>query len=189
MRFVSGKEKRKWEQEQIERTYGLSVRPTLSRVIYFLNQLRRSVCRVRRVVSETGQQFRAKPAVLATFAKRVRRSETRTGLAGRKDSRARKTRSIGAKEKAYKKKGGGQKLQGRNRSARSLRFLARCEKIETQRFRDWFRTSALGRSHWLKSGFTPLRNWKLKRFVLRIKRERDYQLPATDLCAKRTNIC
>jgi len=54
VRFVSGKEKRKREQEQIERTYGLSAHPTLSRVIYFLNQLRRSVCRVRRVVLETG---------------------------------------------------------------------------------------------------------------------------------------
>jgi len=33
-RFVSGKEKRNREQEQIERTYGLSVRSTLKRVIY-----------------------------------------------------------------------------------------------------------------------------------------------------------
>lgn len=47
-------------QEQIERTYGLSVHPTLSRVIYFLNQLRRSVCRVRRVLREKRRETERK---------------------------------------------------------------------------------------------------------------------------------
>lgn len=77
----------------------------------------------------TRWQFRAKPAVLAAFAKRVRRSETRTGLAGRKDSRARKTRSIGAKEKAYEKRG---KRNRRNRAT----LLARCGFRRREKDRD-----------------------------------------------------
>lgn len=71
---------------QIERTYGLSVSPgTQARVIYFLNQLRISVCRARGVVlrETAGWQFRTRePAVLACVRKEGEKIGNTNGIGG-----------------------------------------------------------------------------------------------------------
>lgn len=94
------------------------------------------------------------------------------GLAGRKDLRARKTRSIGAKEKAYKK--GGRAEVG-TQSPRSLAAVSRrCEKDRDSAISRLIPHVRAREKSLIKKRSYSVKELKIKKICSRIKRAEDY---------------